>query len=147
MANEVSCKVSAYDFTKTPEERFLFPWVETSYEPVDVNGFTIPQVEELIRNNLKHLAWTMWGERHALDSPEIDELFELWMDFWRLGQEEIEAGTVPTSLHWSCRGAWNLTTGQGLPSEQQISRDDRFVIRAWAAMLSVFLNDPAFLYE
>ena len=113
-----SCKVTAYDFTKDPEERFLFPWVETTYEPLDSNGFVIPQVEELIRTNLRHLAWTMWGERFELDSPELDELYALWLDIWTLGLEEVEADTVSGSLHWSCRGAWNLTTGQSLPSEQ-----------------------------
>ena len=147
MANEMSCKVTAYDFTKDPEERFLFPWVETTYEPLDSNGFVIPQVEELIRTNLRHLAWTMWGERFELDSPELDELYALWLDIWTLGLEEVEADTVSGSLHWSCRGAWNLTTGQSLPSEQQVSGDGRFVIRAWAGLISVLLNDPAFLYE
>ena len=147
MANEVSCKVSAYDFTRPQDERFLFPWVEISYEPLDVNGFVIPQVEEGIRANLRHLVWSLWGERMELDSPELDELYTLWLDLWTLGREEIEAETAPTALHWTCRGAWNLATGQGLPSEEQITYDSRFVIRAWSGVLTVLLNDPAFLYE
>lgn len=147
MSNEVSCKVTAYDFTKPAEERFLFPWAEVSYEPVDINGFPIPQVEERLRSNLVYLSWTMWGERYEVDSPEIDELFNLWIDLWTLGLEEIESETTSSRLSWGCRGSWDLTTGQDLPQERQVTEDPRFVVRAWSAMLSIFLNDPAFLYE
>jgi hypothetical protein len=147
MANEMGCKVAAYDFTRPAEERFLFPWIEPSYQPVDQNGFEIPQVEELMRLNLQHLTWTMWGERYELDSPEIDELYTLWLDVWALGLAEIEAGETSTNLFWACRGAWDPETGVGLPSEQQIGNDPRFTIRAWRAVFTVLLTDPAFLYE
>jgi hypothetical protein len=147
MANEVACRVSAYDFTRPPEERFLFPWVETTYEPVDANGFSIPQVEERIRATLQHLTWSMWGERHEVDSPEIDELYQLWFELWTIGLEEIEAGSESVHLHWGCRGSWNLGTGAELPQEERVSSDPRFVVRAWTSLLSIFLDDPAFLYE
>ena len=146
MANEFACKITAYDFTRSPEERFLFPLVEPSFIPEDSNGFPIPQAQELIRLNLQHLAWRLWGVRLETDDPELEALFNVFVDVWRIGQDSLVSETSSVHLPGPCQGRWDLRTGQELPQDIRIYTDPSYSLRAWEAVLSLFLNDYKFLY-
>jgi hypothetical protein len=147
MANEVACKVSAYDFTRPAEERLLFPWVEPSFVPEDSNGFPIPQAQEKIRQNLKFLAWRLWGERLEDESEELIALEELWMGTWRLGRLAIEEDRASSNIAWQCMGRYHPASGVELPPEERLQADPQYVVRAWEATIAFMVNDYAFLYE
>ena len=147
MANEVACRVTAFEFTKPAEERLILPLIEPTFVPEDDNGFEVPQARQRIRDNLKYLAWRLWGERLADDSLELDELEDVWTGAWRLGRAAIEEGRVGESIDWQCQGRWDPASGEQIDQAQRVYRDPRYVIRAWEATLTFFINDYAFLYE
>ena len=147
MANEVACKVTAYDFTREAEERLLFPWVETSFVPEDGNGFPIPQAQERIRENLKFLAWRLWGERLTDESEELEALEDVWMGAWRLGKNAISEERASNSISWQCMGRYHPASGEELPADERLQADPNYVVRAWEATLAFMINDYAFLYE
>ncbi len=147
MANEVACKVTAYDFTRPAAERFLFPRVEAAFTPEDANGFPIPQAQELIRDNLRHLAWRLWGERLGADDEELTQLYDVWYGAWRLLKTAAAEGRASSSLYWGCQGRWDPSSGVELPAEQRLGSDPQLTVRAWEALIAYMLNDYAFLYE
>jgi len=125
----------------------LFPRVEVGFVPEDSNGFPIPQAQELIRDNLRHLAWRLWGERLEADSEELAQLYDVWSGAWRLGKVAVAEGRASGSLYWGCQGRWDPASGLELPAEQRLSADPQFTVRAWEATVAYMLNDYAFLYE
>lgn len=147
MANEVACKVTAYDFTRPAEERLLFPWVEPSFVPEDGNGFPIPQAQERIRDNLKFLAWRLWGERLSDENEELTALEEVWTGAWRMGNAAIAEGRAVHQIAWQCMGRYHPASGEELPPELRLQADPNYVIRAWEATIAFMINDYAFLYE
>ena len=147
MANEVACLVTAYDFTRPADARFMFSLIEPSYVPEDVNEFPIPQATQRIRQTLQHLAWRFWGERWADDSSELEEMETVFMDIWQMGTIALADGRQSSNLHWGCQGRRDQQTGEDLPTEDRVVADPTYTIRTWQAILTLFLNDYAFLYE
>jgi hypothetical protein len=147
MVNEVVCKVMAYDFTREAEECLFFLWVETSFVFEDGNGFPIPQAQERIRENLKFLAWRLWGERLTDESEELEALEDVWMGAWRLGKTAISEERASNSISWQCMGRYHPASGEELPADERLQADPNYVVRAWEATLAFMINDYAFLYE
>jgi hypothetical protein len=147
MAFEMSCRVGARDFQLPAASRVLFPLVESTYEPEDENGFTIPEGKAAIQANIVHLY------KHVLDetvNPEDEEAFaayELWLQTWRNGKARVLAATEPVDLPGACRAENDYFTREALPEEQRLRRDPEYTIRAWNAVLAYLLSDARFLHH
>ncbi len=138
MALEVACTATAFDFSKPPEERLLFPLVEA----IDTPDFN----EGAIRKNIAYLHDRVLGETVAEDSPEVDATLALFYDTWTAGTQNIVDKTETTSLG-SCQAIKDPTTNTDLPAERQVKVDDKYAIRSWQAVIIYLLSDYKFLYE
>ncbi len=147
MANEVACRATARDFLYGEGARVLFPHVEPTFEPLDINGFVIPEAEARIRDNLRHLALRLLGERLADGDPDLEALFELFVDVWLTGRDAVIADEEDEWLPWECQAKNDPLTGEELPEGQRIDRDRSYTVRAWSAVLSAILSDFRFLTE
>ena len=147
MANDVSCVSTARDFAIDPGSRRLFPFVESTYEPETADGFAIPAVEENIKKNIQHLHYRMLGESLALDDPEINHTYTLWVETWKEGKAGLEEGEINSSLPWNCSANWVSWTQAALPNELRLRQDPNYTIRAWSAVIAYLLSDYRFLYQ
>jgi hypothetical protein len=138
MALEIACTATAFDFTKPPAERLLFPMVDTADNP-EIN-------EEAIRNNLVYLHDRILGDTVGPNDPAVDASYALFADTLAQGVKAIADDTESTSLG-SCQALKDPTTNTDLPAERQIKTDDTYVIRAWQAVIVYLLSDYEFLYE
>lgn len=147
MANEIGCYATGVDFSIPKTQRRLFPYIETTYQPYTEDGFDVPQVQENIRLNIQHLFSRVLGQELALDDPEIETAYQLWLDLHRTGKEMIEDGTETASTSWYCRARENPETGEDLPDVYSISRDEDYTMRAWRGVLTYLLADYHFVME
>ncbi len=142
MANEMSCRTVARDFTQEPDRRRYFPYVEPGFVPLTPEGFAIAEAETAIRKNIQHLHYHILGEWLPANDPEIDRTYELFVDTWQEGANNPER----PDLARECRAETDMF-GVELPEEQQITSDDDYSIRAWTAVVTYLLADYKFLYE
>ncbi len=147
MGNEMACATTARDFVREPATRVLFPYVDPSFEPEDVNGFEVPAVAESIRRNIQYLHERLFGEFVELDSPEVDRTYALFLEVWRDGKRGLAEGEYDNNLPGDCRATRDFWTGMDYPAEQQISADNNYTIRAWMAVMTYMLSDYRFLHE
>ncbi|MBL9100733.1 MAG: DUF1588 domain-containing protein [Myxococcales bacterium] len=147
MANEMSCISTARDFSADPSDRLLFPYVEPTYLPEDMNQFAVPAVNDAILANIQHLYEHVLGERYDLDDPEIQEVKNLYVNIWRTGRNAVVAGTESADLAGPCRATNDYWTGKDLPEEQRVTADPNYTIRAWMGVLTYMLSDYKFLHE
>ncbi len=147
MANEMTCRVVARDFVGEREGRRLFPYVEASYEPFDVNGFEVAGAVEAIKRNIQYMHRHLLGEQLDLNHPEIERTYNLFVETLQEGQAKREANEIGRDLDYSCQANNDPLTGDQLPDELRVYRDDRYVIRAWWAVLTYLINDYKFLHE
>jgi hypothetical protein len=145
MANEVACKSGPRDFTR--EDRLLFPYVELSFEPEDENGFEIAGAVDAIMENIQYLHARVLGELLPLDHEEIERTYQIFYETWKEGKEQVSADEVSADLPGSCRAENDLVTGESLPDDERIRRDDRYTVRSWMAVLSYLYSDFRFLYQ
>jgi hypothetical protein len=145
MSNEMSCRVTAYEFSKDPSDRLLFPYVETSFVPQDENGFAVPAVNDAIRANIQHLYDHVLGESYDLGDPEVNEAYNLFFAIWEDGKKGLAAGTYPAEP--PCRANEDWFTKNPLPEENRINQDNDYTIRAWMGVLAYMLSDYRFLHE
>jgi hypothetical protein len=138
MAVEVACTATAFDFSKPPEERLLFPLVEA----VDTPDFN----EGAIRKNLVYLHERVLGEALGEDDAEIDRTYTLFSETYSQGLSNIEDMVETTSLA-PCPAVKDPTTNTDLPPERQIKTDELYTIRSWQAVMIYLLSDYKFLYE
>jgi hypothetical protein len=138
MAVEVSCTATAWDFTKAPDQRVLFPLVEKTDTP--------DLAEPKIVANIKYLHERLLGEVLADDDPELDRTYTLFRDTLMSGQLGLADKSESTSLG-SCGATKDPNTGVALPDEQKLTVDDQYVVRAWQAVVAYLLSDYSFLYE
>lgn len=143
LAGEVTCRVTAYEFSQEPARRALLVGVTTTDplgEPRDV------EVEAELRATLVHLAWRLWARELSADHEEIDELVELFAAVQSEGLDAIQGGDASTALPWQCVGDRDLVYQTPLPGDH-VTHDPNYTIRAWQAVLAVFFLDHAFLNE
>jgi len=141
MANELSCMATAWDFTRAAEERTLFPKVtldevpESAGHPVDLSIADI-------KANIAYLHERLLGEKLAIDDPEIERTYQVFLETWR----ELEK-TGKADLNWNCAGRWSALDGKDLPEADQITSDPNYTVRSWMAVTAYLLNDYKFLYQ
>ncbi len=147
MSFEMACRAGPRDFTLPPEERILFPLVETGYEPEDQNGFPIPDAELAIKENIRHLFERILDQRVSLEDEELLAAYDLFRDTWRAGRDNIAAQTESADLPGSCRVENDYFTREPLPDEVRLRRDPTYTIRAWNAVLAYLLVDARFIHD
>ena len=139
MANELACAATAWDFTRPAEERVLFPLVEVQDTPDDA------AVE--IKANIQHLHRQILGEDLPLNAPELARTYELFLDTWQGGKDNMAAMVETATIVSTCQGLKNPITGEALPAEAQLKSDPDYTVRAWMAVVSYLLSDYKFLFE
>jgi hypothetical protein len=147
MANELACASTAWDFSRPVNERRLFPHVAVTDVPESIEGVANPGAEALIRQNLQYLHLHVLGESLALDDPELNRTYQLFIDTWTEGRAAVEAMTENENLTYACRARVNPHTGVDLAEAEQLSSDENYAIRAWSAVITYLLSDYKFLYE
>jgi hypothetical protein len=166
LANVMACRVAAFDFTKPQAKRTLFRDVEINTVPLTPRAseglplVAVPENAELIRKNIVNLVWRTWGETHAATDAEITQLFDLYVDSWKIMEEEhLAKQTANTGNgfdfnNYSCSGRWDYSQANAmkngfteLPMDQRIERDRYFTIRSWQTVLVALLTDYRFLHE
>ncbi|MCA9689670.1 MAG: DUF1588 domain-containing protein [Myxococcales bacterium] len=147
MANEVSCGVTAWDFTKPAEARTLFPKVELTDLPEGVSGDPVPDAIERIKTNIVHLHRRVLGEELTIDDPEIERTYQIFYETWKEGVGLLAGGQVNEWLDWQCQGRVDPNTQLDLPDGEKIEQDPFYTVRAWMAVMTYLLSDYKFLYE
>lgn len=128
LSNDVACRNVAYDFSRQPADRILFPDIEPDIQP----GVS-PEADAQIRRAIVHLHQHVLGRYDDLGSREVDLSFAIFSGVVadaaaRKGIDDREA--------WSCR--------QGLESPVP---DPHYTVRAWRAVVTYLLRQEEFLYE
>lgn len=151
MANQMSCRATPWDFSKAASERILFPLVEPTMQPEDLNGFEIPSASSAIRNNIQYLVSRLWGEYLDAGDPEIERIYQLFLDVWRDGQLGLQRAEDDPERYGTglgnCGLGTNPVTGEELSEEQRLDDDSGYTIRAWMAVTNYMLSDFRFLHE
>lgn len=142
MANDLSCELSAWDFTKPADKRRFFPLVERTIVPESA-GNTVPASVDLIKQNIAYLHHLILGENVKVDDPEVERTYKLFLDTWH----ELNTTEPSDDLPYWCRGAWDHSTGLELPEENRIYQDPDHSIRAWTAVMAYLMMDYKFIYE
>ncbi len=141
MANDASCHVTAWDFTKPRSSRTLFPLVDITEVP-ESSGHPVDASVADIKANIQYLHQYLLDENLDLADPEIERTFQLFLDTWH----EL-ALRGDGSLTYDCQGQWNPNDGTTLDTSIQIDADVNFTIRSWQAVITYMLSDYKFLYE
>jgi hypothetical protein len=141
MSNEVACRMTAYDFTKPIGERTLFPLVRPDEVPESAGNEVHGSVED-IKKNIQYLHERLLGEKLALDDEEITRTYQVFLDTWHELEKKGDDG-----IPWDCQGRWDPLTGEDLPDDQQLTRDENYTVRSWLAVVTYLLGDYKFLYE
>jgi hypothetical protein len=128
MANDVSCRHVALDFSRQPERRRLFPSIEPSVLPG-----SSPEADAEIREAIVFLHQHVLGRDDAADSAEVDRTFALFSSIVQAAHEQPHIDPRET---WACR--------QGLEREVD---DPHYTVRAWRGVVTYLLRRREFLYE
>ncbi|HEY8379304.1 MAG TPA: DUF1592 domain-containing protein [Nannocystis sp.] len=147
MANEVACAVTAYDFSRPVDKRKLFPKVTLDHVPLGPTGAEIPDVIADIKANIVHLHQQLLGETLTEDDPEVERTYNLFLETWKEGVENVAGGSENAWLSWWCQARVDPNTNVDLPEAEKINTDENYVIRSWMAVMSYLLSDYRFLYE
>lgn len=130
MANEISCKYVATDFSLPPGERILFKSIEPNVIP-EIND----KSDQQIRKAICHLHELILGRLDEPDSPEVDLTFDLFAGIVR---EAKENKRLDSRESYFCQSGREVT-----PRDE----DPHYTIRAWRAVLTYLLRQHEFLYE
>jgi hypothetical protein len=145
MANEMSCGLTAWDFTRTADKRRFFPLVDRTIVP-ESSGNEVPASVSLIKQNIAYLHHLFLGEQLKEGDAEVERTYQLFYDTWK----ELEAAGAAggeDGLPWWCTGQWDPSTGLELPEEVRIYDDPDKTIRAWQAVLAYLMMDYKFIHE
>jgi Protein of unknown function (DUF1588) len=157
--NEMGCRLVRAEFSIAQSERRLFPYVEATVLPEDVNGYEIPSAKSTIKQNIIYLHERLLGERLAEDDPEVERTYQLFVETWREGRDGIEQGSedylgfMPCNMPERNGAPINYITGESLPVDEETGEaetfggDEDYTGRAWAAVLTHILTDFEFVYE
>ena len=128
LSNDVACRNVAYDFSRKPSDRLLFPNIEPDTQPG-----TSSKDDTKIRTAIVHLHQRVLGRDDALDSSEVDRTYRL---FSAIVADAASRKGIDQREAWSCR--------QGLESPVL---DPHYTVRAWRAVVTYLLRQEEFLYE
>ncbi|MFT3769402.1 MAG: DUF1592 domain-containing protein [Minicystis sp.] len=141
MANEMSCWITAWDFTKAQSKRSFFPSVELTEVPESA-GHTVDGSVSDIKKNIQYLHQLFLDEDLTLDDPEIERTYQLFLDTWHELSQSGDGG-----LEYGCSGRWSPIDGTDLPEDVQIVDDKNYTVRSWMAVMTYLMSDYKFLYE
>ncbi len=130
MANDISCRHVAADFSLPAKNRRLFPGIE----PKDVPG-TNPETDQRIRQAIVYLHERLLGRDDAADNPEVQRTFDLFAGIVK--EANSRKGVEPVESY-SCQTQRDVT-----PRDP----DPHYTIRAWRAVVTYLLRQHEFLYE
>ncbi len=149
MANEMACSATAWDFYQPASERLLFPLVTAEDSPETEAGDTVQAAVDRIKQNIVHLHSHVLGETLAIDDPEVERTYQLFLQTWRAGKGLMADDTndIGNGLPWNCRVRSSRLTGEELPEGERLEQDPNYAIRSWMAVMTYLLSDYAFLYE
>jgi hypothetical protein len=155
MAIQMSCFAAPDDFAKTAEDRKLFPFVKVDgvdndpmdLEPTTPNGLDIPAAQQGIKQAIVQLHERILGEKLAINDPEVDATYQLFLETWNEGKQKLIDGELNDGLQGPCQATEEFYTGAPWPDDQQVTEDPGYSIRAWMAVLTYMLSDYQFLYE
>jgi hypothetical protein len=147
VANRVSCLATSWEFNQTPDVRALLPLVTMDTVPEDELAQPIAANVDLIRQNIQYLYSRILGENVALDSPQVDLVYTLFLDTWREGRAGLADDSIDNNVHYTCQNRFNPITFVEHPEESRLAEDPDYVIRSWMAVLTFFFADYRFLYE
>lgn len=154
MAMEMSCFAVPTDFSRLAEDRRLFKTIEIdglTYDPRELapesGGLEVPQAVAGIKQTIANLHFYILGEQLSPDHPEVERTYQLFLETWREGAAKVAADELSENLPGNCRVEEEFFSGKTLPEEQQITRDEKYTIRAWMAVMTYLISDYKFLYE
>ena len=139
MAYEVACSAVPYDFSKSPNQRLLFPGIDRN---VAIDGGA-----DQVRAAVQHLHAQLLGESLAANDAEIDATMVVLTEAYNLGRNGLATGAVSEELADPCRLNDDRMTGDSLPNDRRINQDPDYTVRAWMAAVSYLLSDYRYLYE
>lgn len=129
MANETACSITNLDFTRSQENRLLFPFVEL--------GSTPSNAQVAIRNNIHYLHEQLLGEQLELDSIEVDATYALFTEILNARQ----AANKPSAVS----SATELCIFENVPNA--IQNDPNQTLRSWAVVINYLMRDYRFIHE
>lgn len=157
MAIEVSCRAIPQDFARLPENRKLFKVLTIdgveqdpiNLEPETPSGLPIPAAEAAIKETIVQLHEHILGEHLAVNDEEVARTYALFLETWREGKEKLEEGFETSGIGsgLTCAAVRDPWTGNEYPADQQVTEDDKYIIRAWMAVATYLISDQKFLYE
>ncbi len=143
MANELSCELTAWDFTKEAAGRRFFPRVERTVVPESA-GNTVPESVNLIKENIAYLHHLILGEQLTPEDPEVDRTYKVFLETWH----EMQAARETRGHHLVVpRSLGPLDRQLDLPEEIHINEDPDGTIRAWQAVMAYLMMDYKFIFE
>jgi len=125
IANQLACQTVPFDFSLTPSERVLFPYVEIDHMPD--NG----QHTQHIKKNIQYLFERILGVNISINEAEIARSYDLFVSVIPL--------ISPSGITPACH--------RGLASADPIIQDVNHTVRAWMAIVNLLVRDYRFLYE
>jgi hypothetical protein len=157
MAIEVSCVAMPQDFARDPADRKLFKVLTIdgveqdpiNLEPETPSGLPIPAAEAAIKETIVQLHEHILGEHLDVNDEEVARTYGLFLETWREGKDKLEDSE--TSGVFSglgpCQAVSDPWTGIAYPTSNQVTEDDKYIIRAWMAVGTYLISDQKFLYE
>ena len=102
MANEMSCRLVSWEFSRAQKERKLFPLVEVDELPTNA--------ESELKAQLIQLHQVILGERLSAESEELERSYQLLLDTFNEGQDLIadEESGIGERLPWACQARKSL---------------------------------------
>lgn len=146
-STELACHNAAADFSREMNNRRLFREVQLDTVPEDEIGEPIETNVEMIRQNLRYLYFRLLGENLVTGSAEEARVMDLFVRTWREGRAKLASQEIGRDLPGECQYRRAPGADADLPQDQQLRRDDNYVIRSWMAVLTYLLSDYRFLYD
>jgi hypothetical protein len=176
-ASIVACRATTFDFTKAPDARRLFRFVDLNTVPFtprankDVALVPVPESEKKIRENIQFLFWRLLGETVEVNSLEVNKAYSLFVDVWKdLEETELTAGNNKGLSNYRCVAEvdydapvkFEQRDGRNVPvfprlaerpdkapyqAGMRLDRDENFTVRSWQAVMTYLLMDYKFTHE
>jgi hypothetical protein len=151
LATRVSCDRVSFEFwlmqSRPEQTRLLLPFVFDDAALFDDVGDLDPDVAQSVRDNISYLMAHLWDQEVDADDPDLNELFDHFVETVRDGSRRIEAGVESASLYTYCMGDYDFDNRQAIPYGSSVRQDPNYIIRAWKSLIYVFLTDHLFVLE
>jgi hypothetical protein len=145
-ATDMSCRMVPREFyEKDTSARRLLKFVDITTAPFNTDGSANTADAQKIQRNIQHLYQYLLGVEVELNSPELQNTYQLWVSTWQQGNAELKAGTA--AIASPCQLLNKPVTKEALPTAERIMNDSRYVLRSWMVVLNYLLTDPRFYYQ